>query len=121
MISMPTPTSRRIKLILILFGLSCLVFAGIFWYGKSRTLDDSEPPPISAASYNKSMDWRDYVADLYQAAAMPPDEGVKLILQHHLLLRTYIAIGLQLACASDNTNGWKRPNPLCDAKMGDPI
>jgi len=98
-----------------------VLVAALVWYGKSRTLDETEPPPASVATYNTRPEWRDYIPWLYQAAALPQSEGVRLLLQHDLFSRTYAAIEILRACHGDNANIPKPADPVCKANLGDEI
>ncbi len=91
---------------------------------------DGQQAPVNGGSaanispkvdYTKGFDWRDTVPVLYRATDLPPEEAVKLLFQESPDLRTYIAIELQANCTSQSTPGTQPQNPICNAKLGDPI
>jgi hypothetical protein len=79
--------------------------------GLSAGSDKSVAPatrqaPISSAD---DFDWRDMLPYLYEAASMPPEQGLKDLLENSRVLRAYVAGDIQARC--------NQREQMCGAKL----
>ncbi len=65
--------------------------------------------------YSKPFELKDEIPNLYNAASLPPEEGVRQLFQNNVHLRTYVAIALQRQCGSETQDR------TCRAKLGDEV
>lgn len=110
--TMPAKSRRALCVLALVVASFCVVTLVLYWITKPRPLDDSEPPPPGRVEYKRAFEWSDAIPHLYQAAALPPREGVQLLMQKSSVLRTYLAIGFIISPPPEN--------PFRDAKFGDP-
>ncbi len=66
------------------------------------------PVQINSAD---DFDWRNILPYLYKAAALPPEQGLKEVLENSRVLRTYVASDVQAHCTARRQ--------LCGAGFGD--
>ncbi len=69
--------------------------------GLSAEPNESDRPPISQAKVTSAddFDWRDMLPYLYEAASMPPEQGLKELLENSRVLRAYVAGDVQAHCS----------------------
>jgi hypothetical protein len=119
---MPAPTSNTRKIV-VLMALSFIVLAlALFVFRKrsppgSSADTDIATPVLAKVNYEKSPEWSDAIPFLYQATLLSPKEGVSLMLQSAVQVRTYAAIQLQRAAGRAGEEG----SAIYNAKLGDPV
>jgi hypothetical protein len=94
----------------LVLALGSFVLVAVILFVVFPPKDDSKEPALPAPDYQKRFEWADAIPYLRRAAALPPEEAVRLLLQNSVHLRTYVAIELT-ACAS---------GPFCNQRVGDP-
>jgi len=77
--------------------------------------DEAKDAPLPPVDYKKRFDWGDTLPYLRRAAALRPEEAVRVLLQNSVHLRTYVAIEFSAGCGSDGSR------PFCNAQLGDPV
>jgi hypothetical protein len=119
---MPPPTSNTGKIV-ALMALSFVVLAlALFVFIKrspprGATDPDIATPVLANVNYEKSPEWSDAIPSLYQATKLSAKEGVALMLQSAVHVRTYAAIQLQRAARLVGDEG----SAIYNAKLGDPV
>lgn len=102
-----------VRAMIVFFASFCIVTLALLWYARTPAFDESEPPPSPKVNHKEPFKWSDAIPHLYQAAALPPKEAVRVLLQNSVHLRTYVAI--ELISAS------KPEDPFRNAELGEPI
>lgn len=70
----------------------------------SSSASDNNPPPAASvqAEYSADdFDWRDMVPYLFDAAALPGEQGIKAVLENSKVLRVYVANEVRAECRPD--------------------
>jgi hypothetical protein len=86
------------KLLFILPTLLSILASPLSWAEDGNDRQSSVPVLFSAADF----DWRDIIPYLYQASALPGDQGLRLILENSKVLRAYVAMDVQKECKPGN-------------------
>jgi hypothetical protein len=63
----------------------------------NRSSDTAGRMQITSA---EDFDWRDMLPYLYEAAALPPEQGLKAVLENSRVLRAYLADDVQAHCTA---------------------
>lgn len=85
---------------LVMLSLLFSVFASSL----SSASDPSQQPPVTSAQAEFSagdFDWREMVPYLFEAAALPGEQGIKTVLENSTVLRVYVRDEVRAECRVD--------------------
>ncbi len=91
-------TAMKPAMFLFLLGLS-LTLSGL----PSSASSPGNPPAASAAFSADDFDWREMAPALFDASALPAEEGLKIMLENSQVLRAYVANDVRAECKPGNS------------------